>query len=124
MSQDRREQQLKSAVQGYYDALDRDDIEAVLDAFNGDVLYRRPGYQTIVGMDGLRAYYSGDRKLKAGRHVIQAMIAEGATVAAHGVWEGELKDGGSTSMGFAAFFAFDPTGRIAEHTTYFFTPAV
>jgi uncharacterized protein len=124
MTEDHRPAALKAAVQGYYDALDRDDIEAVLDSFNGDVLYRRPGYPTIVGMDGLRAYYSSDRKLKAGRHVIKALIAEGPTVAAHGVWEGELKGGGTTSMGFAAFFGFDAAGRIDEHTTYFFTPAV
>lgn len=121
---DSRTAQLKAAVQGYYDALDSDDIESVLDAFSGDVLYRRPGYETISGMDQLRAYYSADRKLTAGRHVLRAMIAEENSVAAHGVYDGALKEGGSTSMGFAAIFVFDNNGRIAEHTTYFFTPAV
>ncbi|GMA38506.1 nuclear transport factor 2 family protein [Mobilicoccus caccae] len=115
---------LRQAVQGYYDALDRNDVDEVLSDFSGDVLYRRPGYDPIVGLKGLREYYTGSRKLAAGRHVLRAMVVEDNNVAAHGMWEGDLKDGGRTSMGFAAFFSFDSAGRITEHTTYFFTPAV
>ena len=111
-------------MQRYYDALDRDDLEAVLELFSGDALYRRPGYEVIAGMERLRAYYSGDRKLAAGRHLVRDVIVEGQRAAAHGMYEGQLKDGERTTMGFGAFFTFDMNGRIAEHTTYFFTPAV
>lgn len=114
----------RRAVQRYYDALDRDDLEAVLELFSGDALYRRPGYEVIAGMERLRAYYSGDRKLAAGRHLVRDVIVEGQRAAAHGMYEGQLKDGERTTMGFGAFFTFDMNGRIAEHTTYFFTPAV
>ncbi|GAB49265.1 nuclear transport factor 2 family protein [Mobilicoccus pelagius] len=116
---------VRAAVQGYYDALDRDDVEAALDYFGGEILYRRPGYPPITGLEGIRTYYTRDRKLAGGRHVIREMIVEGSSVAAHGTFEGELKDGGRTTTGFAAFFRFDNAhGRIVEHTTYFFTPAV
>lgn len=121
---DQSAQGLRAAVQGYYDALDRDDIEGVLDYFSGEILYRRAGYPPITGLDGLRAYYTRDRLLASGRHVIRAMVVEGPTVAAHGVFEGELKEGGRTTTGFAAFFTFDSGGRISEHTTYFFVPSV
>jgi len=114
----------RHAVQRYYDALDRDDLEAVLDCFSGDVLYRRPGYEVISGMEKLRSYYSGDRQLAPGRHLVRDMLVEGNRVAAHGMYEGQLKQGERTAVGFAAFFSFDMNGRIAEHTTYFFTPAV
>lgn len=115
---------LRRAVQGYYDALDAGDTEEVLDFFSGDVLYRRPGYERFVGIEKLREYYEGSRKLAAGRHAVRAILVDGHDVAAHGEWEGDLKDGGRASMGFAAVFAFDANGRIREHTTYFFTPAV
>ncbi len=116
--------ELRRAVQGYYDALDAGDTERVLDYFSGDVLYRRPGYDRFVGIERLREYYESARKLARGRHAVRAILVDGHSVAAHGEWEGDLKDGGRTSMGFAAIFAFDGHGRISEHTTYFFTPAV
>ncbi len=114
----------RRAVQRYYDSLDADDLESVLDCFSGEVLYRRPGYEPIVGMDQLRAYYAGGRKLAPGRHLVRDVVVEGQRAAAHGMYEGETKDGARTAVGFAAFFAFDGHGRVAEHTTYFFTPAV
>lgn len=117
-------QGVRAAVQGYYDALDREDIDGVLDFFSGEILYRRPGYQPITGLEGLRAYYTKDRLLASGRHVVRALIVEGQAVAAHGTFEGELKSGERTTTGFAAFFTFDGGGRISEHTTYFFVPAV
>ncbi|WP_168583322.1 nuclear transport factor 2 family protein [Gephyromycinifex aptenodytis] len=115
---------LRAAVQGYYDALDREDIETALDYFGGEILYRRPGYEPITGLERLRAYYTQDRLLASGRHVIRSVVVEGHSAAAHGTFEGELKDGGRTTTGFAAFFTFDGGGRIIEHTTYFFVPAV
>ncbi|WP_226346555.1 nuclear transport factor 2 family protein [Agilicoccus flavus] len=114
----------RRVVQGYYDALDADDIDAVLAAFSGDVLYRRPGYDRIVGLEALRRYYASDRKLAPGRHVVRSMLVDGNEVAAHGQWEGELREGGRRSVGFAAFFTIDGNGRIASHTTYFHVPAV
>lgn len=118
------ETRLRQTVQGYYDALDRGDVDKILRDFSGDVLYRRPGYDPITGLEGLRRYYTADRMLAPGRHVLRAMVVEDTTVAAHGTYEGELKDGGRTTVGFAAFFTFDSGGRIIEQTTYFFTPAV
>ncbi|MDO5711395.1 MAG: nuclear transport factor 2 family protein [Micrococcales bacterium] len=115
---------LGRAVQGYYDALDRDDIEAVLEFFSGDVLYRRPGYEPISGLAALRGYYSDDRVLAPGRHVLRSVIVEGQNVAAHGAFEGELREGGRRSVEFAAIFVFDGNDRANEHTTYFFVPAV
>lgn len=115
---------VRHVVQEYYDALDAGDTESVLALFSGDVLYRRPGYDRMMGLEALRRYYAKDRKLAPGRHVVRSLVVDGAQVAAHGEWEGELREGGRRSVGFAAFFVFDATGRISEHTTYFFVPAV
>lgn len=115
---------LRRSVQGYYDALDTGDMEAVLEFFGGDVLYMRPGYERFVGIERLREYYHDSRKLGEGRHVVRAILVDGQRAAAHGTWEGQLKDGSRATQGFGAFFTFDANGRITEHTTYFFTPAV
>ncbi|GAB97339.1 ketosteroid isomerase-like protein [Kineosphaera limosa] len=115
---------LRRAVQGYYDALDADDMESVLEFFSGDVLYQRPGYQRMVGIDDVRRYYEQGRLIAPGRHVLRTLVVEGNNVAAHGEYEGDLKEGGRRTVGFAAFFVFDGNGRAAEHTTYFFTPSV
>lgn len=117
-------EELRQAVLAYYDALDRDDLDSVLGCFSGDVLYRRPGYRTMTGIDQLRSYYENERKLAAGRHLVRDVLVEDAQVAAQGMYEGQLRDGDRMAMGFAAFFVFDGMGRISEHTTYFFTPAV
>ncbi len=117
-------EELRQAVLAYYDALDRDDMDSVLGCFSGDVLYRRPGYRTMTGIDQLRSYYEHERKLAAGRHLVRDVLVEDAQVAAQGMYEGQLRDGDRMAMGFAAFFVFDGMGRISEHTTYFFTPAV
>lgn len=122
MSTDPRD--LRAAVQGYYDALDADDIEAVLATFSGDVLYRRPGYEDIVGLQQLRNYYSSERKIAPGRHVLRRILVDDLDAAAQGTYEGQLKDGGRTTVGFAAIFTFDHGGRITEHQTYFFIPSV
>lgn len=124
MTSPRQSDDLRHAVQQYYQALDRDDLESVLECFSGDVLYRRPGYANIAGMDSLREYYASGRKLEPGRHLVRDVVVEGQRAAAHGMYEGQLKDGERTTVGFAAFFTFDGHGRVAEHTTYFFTPAV
>ncbi|MBW3084744.1 hypothetical protein KEM60_00933 [Austwickia sp. TVS 96-490-7B] len=115
---------LRIAVQRYYDALDQDDLDAVLEGFSGDVLYRRPGYDTIVGIDQLRSYYAEERRLAPGRHLLRDVLVEENRVAAHGAYEGRTVDGEQTAVGFAAFFVFDANGRISEHTTFFFIPAV
>ncbi len=117
-------EELRQAVLAYYDALDRDDVEAVLACFTGDVLYRRPGYPTMAGIDQLRAYYETDRKLAAGRHMVRDVLVADFQAAAQGMYEGQLRDGDLMTMGFGAFFDFDGAARISEHTTYFYTPAV
>lgn len=124
MSTSRTAHDYRRLVLDYYDALDRDDMEAVLECFSGEVLYRRGGYPDIAGMDKLRDYYLGGRKLAQGRHMVRDVLVEGQRAAAQGMYEGQLKNGERMAMGFGAFFTFDNNGRIAEHTTYFFTPAV
>ena len=54
----------------YYTAVDSGDVEAVLDCFSDDAVYRRPGYEPIVGREGLRDFYSGVRVIDSGAHEV------------------------------------------------------
>lgn len=116
--------EIRACVQGYYDALDAGDTDGVLEAFSGDVLYMRPGYDRFVGLEKLREYYESSRKLGEGRHMVRNILVDGQQAAANGMWEGQAKDGSRVTQGFGAFFMFGANNRITEHTTYFFTPAV
>ncbi|WP_240322715.1 nuclear transport factor 2 family protein [Austwickia chelonae] len=124
MSEGHTSDQRRRTVQRYYDALDRDDLEAVLECFSGDVLYRRPGYPVMTGSEQLRAYYSEERRLARGRHSVRNLLVDGQQVAAQGTYEGELREGDRMTVDFAAFFVIDGNDRICEHATYFYVAHV
>ncbi|GAB76864.1 Ketosteroid isomerase-related protein [Austwickia chelonae] len=124
MSEGHTSDHRRRTVQRYYEALDRDDLDAVLECFSGDVLYRRPGYPVMTGSEQLRAYYSDERRLARGRHSVRNLLVDGQQVAVQGTYEGELREGDRTVVDFAAFFVVDGNDRICEHATYFYVEHV
>ena len=90
----------------YYTAVDSGDVEAVLDCFSDDAVYRRPGYEPIVGREGLRDFYSGVRVIDSGAHEVQDIVVEGDRSAIRCRFVGRLKDGSAAEVGFADFFGF------------------
>lgn len=116
--------ELRRRAQAYYTAVDSGDVEAVLACFSSDAVYRRPGYEPIVGVDGLREFYSGVRVIESGRHTVDDIVVEGERAAIRGTFDGRLRDGSDAHVGFADFFGFDADGAIAARTSYFFVGAV
>lgn len=115
---------LRAATLRYYAMVDAGDVDGVLDWFAEDATYWRPGYAPMVGRDALRAFYSGERVIDSGRHLIDELLVDGDRVAVHGRFEGTLKDGSPARVGFADFLRYDPNGRVTERRSYFDTPAV
>lgn len=108
----------------YYRTVDAGDVQGVLDWFAQDAVYHRPGYAPMRGRDALEAFYGGERVIEDGVHTLDAIVAEGSTVAVRGRFEGRLKDGSQVVVGFADFITYDADGRAAERRTYFDAPAV
>lgn len=111
-------------VRLYYETVDSADPTAVVELFAEDAVYRRPGYEPMVGRAALLRFYGGRRVIAAGRHVITRIVSDGpAHVAVEGRFVGRLKDGSRVDLGFADFFTLRDT-LIVERTTYFAASAV
>lgn len=107
----------------YYTTVDAGDDDVTSALFAPDGTYDRPGYPTMVGQQ-IADFYRGDRVIESGAHTLTEMIADGDRVATRGVFNGRLKDGSDSTVGFADFFRFDEAGLIAERTSYFYVGAV
>lgn len=110
-------------VNRYYTTVDAGDADATTALFASDASYDRPGYPTMIGTQ-ITDFYHGERVIETGAHSVQEVIVDNDRAASRGVFNGRLKDGTETSVGFADFFLFDAEGLIAERTTYFYQPAV
>ncbi|RSS51761.1 nuclear transport factor 2 family protein [Streptomyces sp. WAC07061] len=111
-------------VRDYYRQVDAGDIRGLVDLFAPDAQYLRPGYEPIVGHEGLERFYSEERVIESGLHRLEQLIVSGQHVAVHGEFRGRLKNGQDTSLRFADFFTLTDSGLIADRQTFFDSPAV
>ncbi|MDH6108603.1 steroid delta-isomerase [Kitasatospora sp. MAP12-15] len=113
-----------TTVQHYYELVDANDIDGLLDLFTPDAVYHRPGYAPLIGRAELERFYSADRVIARGTHSLHTVVACDDEVAAHGEFSGTLKDGSQVTVRFADFFAVREDGRFARRDTFFFSPVV
>lgn len=111
-------------VKRYYQLVDNGDVPGLLRLFRNDILYVRPGYTHLVGLDALQSFYETERMIADGLHRICSTVQGDEEIAVRGEFEGRLKSGALVSVGFSDFFRFDPNGLFVERRTYFDTPAV
>ncbi|MEU2834190.1 nuclear transport factor 2 family protein [Streptomyces lavendulae] len=111
-------------VRDYYRQVDAGNIRALVDLFAPDAQYLRPGYEPIVGHEGLERFYAEERVIESGLHSLDRLIVSGPHVAVHGEFRGRLKNGQDTSLRFADFFTLTDGGLIADRQTFFDSPAV
>lgn len=114
---------LKSAAEHYYTTVDEQSAEDVVALFTADAIYRRPGYQPMVGTDALMAFYGGERVIVGGRHTLTNLVVDGDRVAVEGQFKGVLRDDSQVEIKFSDFFTF-AGGLIHERNTYFDAVAV
>ncbi len=115
---------MKDLVLRYYEAVDNNDVAALLDLFEPDAVYERPGYDPLVGRAALEAFYTGVRLIESGRHGITQLVCSDGKVAVQGTFEGRLRDASEVSLRFSDFFEEGTSGRFARRTTYFFAKMV
>ena len=116
-------QQPAEAVSLYYQRVDAGDVPGILQLFAENALYRRAGYEPIVGHYALRDFYLNQRVIRSGQHRVTKLVCDGADVAVQGTFAGTLHDGSVASLEFADFFRVE-NGVFAERTTYFFIALV
>jgi steroid Delta-isomerase len=114
----------EQAVRSYYSLVDANDLTALLRLFSEQAVYRRPGYEPLVGREALAAFYGHERVIVSGRHKISELVADGCKVAVHGQFTGTVKSGAAVALRFADFFTVDPAGLFDSRDTFFFAPMV
>lgn len=115
---------LEARTRHYYERVDADDVDAVLDWFADDAVYHRPGYDPMEGRAALADFYGGGRVIASGSHTLDDVLLDGRRVAVRGVFAGALKDGSLVRLGFSDFITYDEAGRAVERRSYFAQPAV
>jgi len=103
-------------VRAYYDAVDDERIDDLLELFADDVVYDRPGQPPIEGKDELEAFYREQRPLEDGSHTVHDVLVDDGEAAVRGTFSG-VQDGDDVAFGFADVHVFED-GRIAERYTY------
>lgn len=113
----------RETIRDYFAAVDANDFDRVLELFDDQVVYERPGYEPIQGKERLRRFFTEDRVIATGRHDIEGLLAEGDRVTAWGAFKGKSRTGVDLSEGWCDVYELRDA-RICRRRTYFFRPAV
>ncbi|WP_048077851.1 nuclear transport factor 2 family protein [Halorubrum sp. AJ67] len=110
-------ERLRETVHSYYERVDADDYDGLLALFADDIVYDRPGQDSIEGIDALERFYREDRPLSDGEHEVLVVAVDGDTAAVRGTFGGR-QGGERVAFGFADFHTVDADGLIAHRVTY------
>jgi ketosteroid isomerase-like protein len=110
-------------VQGYFEAVDANDVAGLLRAFHDDAVYERPGYAAIEGMAALRHFYEQVRVIAGGKHTVEGIIVQGDRAAAWGSFEGTSRTGEPLAERWADVYQFEGA-LIRYRRSHFYRPAI
>ncbi|MEU0131322.1 MULTISPECIES: nuclear transport factor 2 family protein [unclassified Streptomyces] len=117
-------EQIAERVHRYYALVDDGDVPGVVRLFSAHAVYERPGYDPIVGREGLDAFYRRQRVIDRGSHTVLRLVVGPQDAAVEGEFRGTLKDGSEVDLRFADFFRLDDDLLFELRNTYFFSAAV
>jgi uncharacterized protein len=112
-----------SIVKRLFDYVDSRDWEGLSDAFCDDVVYERPGYAPLVGLDRVKHFYREERVIASGRHELEHVVVDDTSGACWGCFIGIHKNGADLAERFADVYTFE-RGKIKTRKSYFFRPAI
>src|SRR5580658_7784105 len=99
-------------IRRYYTLVDARQFGELVQLFSEDTVYRRPGYEPLIGRAALAEFYGGKRVITDGCHTISEMLSDGVKVAVAGEFNGTVTGGNKVDLRFADFFTLDDTGLI------------
>ncbi|HZO73373.1 MAG TPA: nuclear transport factor 2 family protein [Ktedonobacteraceae bacterium] len=106
-----------------FQIVDSSDWANMPDVFCEDIVYERPGYPPIVGIEQLLHFYKHVRILGSGKHHLEQVVIEGNHGGCFGRFVGQTKDHSEVDELFADMYTFE-NGKIKHRRSYFFRPAV
>ncbi|SMD30825.1 nuclear transport factor 2 family protein [Picrophilus oshimae] len=109
---------IKQICLDYYNAVDSRDLKTLFSIFDDSIVYKRPGYGEIKGINDFKKFYEEHRIIKSGHHTIKRIIISGSCAVVEGSFSGTLKDGRSVSTEFIDVMDF-ANDKIVKRHTYF-----
>lgn len=91
--------------------------------FHADIVYERPGYPPIEGIDALLEFYQSVRIIAEGRHLLDGGLRDADKAICWGHFRGRSKTGDELAERFADAYELEE-GVIRKRTTYFFRAAI
>ncbi len=107
-----------------FHTIDARDWESLPRFFSDHIVYERPGYEPIRGIEALTEFYRDIRILKAGKHHLEQIVINDDAGACWGRFIGIKRDGSQADERFADVYLFDEDKKILGRKSYFFRPAV
>lgn len=87
------------------------------------IVYERPGYAPIIGLQSVRHFYENVRVVGMGEHLIEGVAVEGSRGACWGRFVGTKRDGLAIDERWADVYTFIED-KIATRRSHFFRPAI
>jgi hypothetical protein len=110
-------------IRRYFAMVDRREFDSFPQVFHAHIVYERPGYAPIEGLEAMMAFYHHERRIDCGTHTLTRVLVDGDTAVCWGTFAGALYDGTPVRQRFADTYRF-ADGRILHRVTYFYTPAI
>ncbi len=109
---------LEDIVKKYYRAVDENNLDILFSLFSNDIIYERPGYEPLKGMEEFQNFYRSSRIIKSGHHTIFNIIVKEPYVVVEGEFNGVLKNGNRSYTKFVDVYKFH-NEKICFRHTYF-----
>jgi uncharacterized protein len=114
---------LRVVVGQLFQIVDSKDWDALPGVLADDLIYERPGYAPLVGLEQVLHFYRAVRVIDSGEHQLDKIVTANLCGACWGRFVGQRKDGAPVDERFADTYIFEK-GKIRRRYTYFFRPAV
>lgn len=110
-------------IRDMFHKIDTRDFEGLRTVFADDVVYERPGYEPIRGIEELIHFYRDVRVIASGKHGLTRVVVDEESGASWGRFTGVHRNGKALDVRYADVYTFE-NGRIKTRASYFFEPSV
>jgi ketosteroid isomerase-like protein len=110
-------------LRAMFATIDAMDWDALPEFFHAELVYERPGFPPLRGLDRVLRFYHHERKIVRSVHHVEGAIVRNGRGAAWGRVDSTLTDGTDTELGFADIYHFD-RDMIRLRRTHFFVSGV
>lgn len=106
-----------------FGAIDKMDWFRLRELLAPEVIYERPGYKPLIGLDQVMHFYRETRNVSIGSHIVERVAGDGSNLACHGRFNGMSKEPAPLVVEFCDFYVFS-AGLLKYRKTFFYVPAV